>query len=123
MIKQQTQRQQRASSVIHRALVEIFGHKKMLDERLLNNSITITNVTMSSDLKIAYCNVVPFGAFTKEDMLSALKASSSSIRKQLASKIEMKFAPEVKFFYDDSYEQIQAIESLFNNITYSEENI
>ena len=73
------------------------------DPRLLN--VTITDVTMSSDLSIASVHwLCPKGADQK-DILNGLIAATPYLRGILGEEIELRRVPNIRFYYDDAYEK------------------
>lgn len=78
--------------------------------------LTITNVKVSPDLKIAKIYVSVFEKDKREFVLKKVKSASSHIRSQLASRIRIKFVPELKFFIDDTLDYVEKIEGLIRKI-------
>ena len=78
--------------------------------------ITITNVRVSPDLKIAKIYVSIFEKEKRESVLERIKAKTKFIRSELASRITIKFVPELKFFLDDTLDYVEKIEGLIKKI-------
>lgn len=76
--------------------------------------VTITGVDTTNDLSFAKVYFTTLG--DKNNTLNALNNASGFIRKQLASKIEIRHIPELKFIYDESIEYGQKIEKIIENI-------
>ncbi|MDF2964705.1 MAG: rbfA [Rickettsiaceae bacterium] len=112
--KAPSQRQLRAASLIREALIEVLRNGKALDSRLLSTSVTVSDVKLSPDLKAATCFVLPFGftKITEEDLMEALEASKYSIRSQVTKKINLRYSPDLKFVYDESFEKAFTIDKL-----------
>lgn len=88
----------------------------MLDMRLVNCPITITKITVSADLQIANCFFVPFNTdLSTDDLLDAFDKSKYSIRKYVTNEINLKFSPEIRFFFDKDFERANIIDSLIKN--------
>jgi len=84
--------------------------------------LTITNVKISPDLKVAR---VYFSVFEKEKREFALEKINSKlkfIRSELAHRISIKFVPELKFFIDDSLDYVEKIEVLIDRIHKQDDN-
>jgi ribosome-binding factor A len=79
---------------------------------LETNTITVTEVKMSQDLKIAKAYVMPLGGKDEDKVILQLKEYSFLIRKVLSQKVFMKFLPKLLFRKDDSFEYAEKIESL-----------
>ena len=78
--------------------------------------ITITSVKVSPDLKIAKVYLSVFEKEKREQVLEKVKAASGYIRSELASRIRIKFVPELKFFIDDTLDYVEKIEGLIKKI-------
>lgn len=119
MKNEMSQRQLRVAELIKVALVEALQKGRVKDIRLINNYITITRVTISPDLKIANCYVLPFGnnKITKDDLLEALEVSKYGLRAIVTSKISLKYSPELRFFYDHSFESANNVSDLLQNFS------
>ena len=107
-----TQRQLRVGEMIKQALGMIFirGEAKITD--LETKGITVTEVRMSPDLKIARAFVLPLGGKNSDEVIEKLKEFSYVIRKVLSKKITMKFLPKIIFVKDNSFDYAEKIENL-----------
>ena len=76
------------------------------------NNITVTEVKMSQDLKIAKAYVLPLGGKDADKTIEKLKEYSFLIRKILSQKIIAKFLPKILFRKDESFEYAEKIENL-----------
>lgn len=111
--KDQSQRQFKVSQAIHSALIGCFRKNAKLDYRLDGCPLSITKVNISSDLKLANCFFLPFNTtLTGEEIIEALEASRFVIRDYVTRQINLKYSPEVKFYYDSTFDAISLIEEL-----------
>jgi ribosome-binding factor A len=78
--------------------------------------ITITHVRVSADLKIAKIYVSIFEKDRREKVLEKIKSKTKFIRTELASRITIKFVPELKFFLDDTLDYVEKIDELIKKI-------
>jgi ribosome-binding factor A len=78
--------------------------------------ITITSVKVSPDLKIAKIYLSVLEKDRREAALEKVKSVSGYIRSELASRIRIKFVPELKFFIDDTLDYVEKIEGLIKKI-------
>jgi ribosome-binding factor A len=85
-------------------------------QNLDSSLITITNVRVSPDLKIAKIYVSIFEKDRREVVLEKIKSKVKFIRSELASRITIKFVPELKFFLDDTLDYVEKIEGLIKKI-------
>ena len=107
-----TQRQLRVGEMIKQSLGMIFVRNEAKVPELETNNITVTEVRMSQDLKVAKAYVLPLGGKNAEETVEKLKKYSFLIRKTLSKKIIMKFLPKILFAKDDSFEYAEKIENL-----------
>jgi len=107
-----SQRQLRVGEMIKQSLGMIFVKNEAKVPNLETNSITVTEVKMSQDLKIAKAYVLPLGGINAEEKIKKLKENSFLIRKVLSKKIIMKFLPKILFAKDDSFDYAEKIENL-----------
>jgi len=110
--KSVSQRQLRVGEMIKQSLGMIFMKNEAKVPKLETNSITVTEVKMSQDLKIAKAYVLPLGGIDAEEKIKTLKENSFLIRKALSKKIIMKFLPKILFAKDESFEYAEKIENL-----------
>ena len=107
-----SQRQLRVGEMIKQSLSMIFIRNEAKVPNLETNTITVTEVRMSQDLKIAKAYVLPLGGKNAEETINILKEYSFSIRKILSQKVVMKFLPKLLFKKDESFEYAEKIENL-----------
>ena len=107
-----TQRQLRVGEMIKQALGMLFIRDEAKLPNLSTKEITVTEVRMSPDLKIAKIFVMPLGGKNAEEIIEKLKKFSFVIRKVLSKKIVMKFLPKLYFVKDDSFDYAEKIENL-----------
>ena len=107
-----SQRQLRVGEMIKQSLGMIFVRNEAKLPNLETNNITVTEVQMSQDLKIAKAFILPLGGKNSEETVEKLKEFSFLIRKVLSKKITMKFLPKILFRKDESFEYAEKIENL-----------
>ena len=107
-----SQRQLRVGEMIKQSLSMIFIKNEAKIPNLETNMITVTEVKMSQDLKIAKAYVMPLGGKDEDEVINKLKEYSFLIRKVLSKKIIIKFLPKILFAKDDSFEYAEKIENL-----------
>jgi ribosome-binding factor A len=108
-------RSERVGGQIQKVLSD-FLRKSVSDPRL--ESATITAVKMSSDLRIAYVYFSPHGG---EDMSvetsAGFKSALGFLKRNLASKLGLRYMPQLKFVYDKSFDRGVRIEKILKSIT------
>ena len=109
-----SQRQLRVGELIRRTLGEIFSRDQIYDEALSGISITVGEVSMSADLKIANVFVSALGKKNSEKVVDALNVNKVDIRKIVTRNVKLKFSPELKFFSYTTFDNMDSIRSLFD---------
>ena len=107
-----SQRQLRVGEMVKQALSMIFLRGEAKLPNLETRDITVTEVRMSQDLKVAKAFVLPLGGKNSQEIVEKLKEFSFVIRKVLSKKIVMKFLPKLFFVKDDSFDYAEKIENL-----------
>lgn len=115
--KSQSQRQLKVSQLISAAVIDCLRKGKRIDIRLLSMPLTITKVNISPDLKVANCYFLPFNTNLSRDIiLEALEESKYVIRQHVTKEINLKYSPEIRFYYDQAFENAAEIEHLLKNL-------
>ena len=107
-----SQRQLRVGELVKQNLGQIFLRDEAKVPDLDTKNITVTEVRMSPDLKIARTYIIPLGGKETKKAVSILNEFSHLIRKTLSKKIDMKFLPKVYFVGDKSFDYAEKIEKL-----------
>jgi ribosome-binding factor A len=90
-------------------------HYEMKDPRVMG--ATVTGVKMSPDLRLARIYyAMPGSEERKESAKAGLKKSSGFVRHLLAERMQMKFMPQIEFFYDESFELEAKLNDLFKDL-------
>ena len=107
-------RAERVSGLIQETLSDLIN-KRIHDPRL--HMATITRVKMSADLKIARVYFAIYGDDKKsEDAVKGFESARGFIKRNLASKLGLRYMPDLKFFYDDSLDYGSHIDQLLEKI-------
>lgn len=111
--KEQSQRQLKVAQTIHTSLVECLRREGKLDYRLYGVPISIIEVNITPDLKIANCFFVPFNTeLSISELLEALEESKYVIRNYVTRQVNLKYSPEIRFFYDEGEKNALLVEKL-----------
>lgn len=110
-----SQRQLRAGELVRHALVEILQEADIADPALVGVSITVTEVRMSPDLRHATVFVEPLGGGQAAEVVEALNRHARFLRGRLGHAIELKFTPQLKFLHDESFDEAQRMNRLFED--------
>jgi len=104
-----TQRQLRVGELIRHALAEMLTRGEVHDEVLAAHVVTIPEVRVSSDLRLASIYVMPLGGRDVGPVLAALERHKRYIRGEVAHAINLKFAPDIRFLADETFEEADRI--------------
>jgi ribosome-binding factor A len=110
-----TQRQQRVAELVRHALSDVLSRGDIQDEALTRHVITIPEVRMSPDLKLATAYVMPLGGKDETAVLKALDRNKKVLRQEVARRVNLKFAPDLRFIRDESFEEAARIDALLRS--------
>ncbi len=108
-----SQRQLRVGELVRRRLAEVLARGEVHDPDLNAHSITVGEVRVSPDLKIATAFVLPLGGQGTDEAIAALRANRHEIRRTVAKGLDLKFAPEIRFAADETFDQMDNTRRLF----------
>jgi ribosome-binding factor A len=106
-----THRGERIGEVIRHAFAEILAR----DADLVGRPVTIPAVRMSPDLKLATVSVTPLGGENAEATIAALNRHKRELRALVARRINIKFAPDLRFSLDSTFEAQARIDALLKS--------
>jgi len=107
-----SQRQLKVGELIRHVLAEIFARGEIVDEVLSQYTLTVPEVRMASDLKLATAYVMPLGGAGAEDVIAHLDKHRRFLRGEVAKRVSLKFMPELRFKIDTSFESSRRIDEL-----------
>jgi ribosome-binding factor A len=105
-----SQRQLRVGELIRHALAEMLARGEIHDDVLASHVVTISEVRMTADLRLASIYVMPLGGKDVKPVLAALERAKKSIRAEVARSVNLKFAPDVRFLADESFDEVLRID-------------
>ena len=108
-----SQRQLRVGELIRRTLSDVLARADVHDPDLNRHSITVGEVRMSTDLKVATAFVLPLGGQGAEDALAALRRNTPELRHLVAKAMTLKYAPQLKFHLDETFDRMDDTRRLF----------
>jgi ribosome-binding factor A len=107
-----SQRQLRVGEIVRHAIADILSQGSVHDPELEGHIITVPEVRMSPDLKLATVYVMPLGGRDTEVVLAALERNKKFLRGEVARRVNLKFAPDVRFHVDERFDEAERIEKL-----------
>ena len=107
-------RSERVANKIHAVITELIS-KKMADPRI--EMATITQIITTSDLRIADVYISVFGSKKRiKDAVEGFKQSKKFIKKKIAPKLGLKYMPDLRFFYDDSFDKAAKLDRILKSV-------
>lgn len=111
-----SQRQLRVGEQVRHALAEVLTRGEVRDDVIQANVISVSEVRMSPDLKIATAYVAPLGAADNDAVIKALAQNAKFIRGRVSGALrQMKFMPEFRFRLDTSFDNMAKIDRLLRS--------
>ena len=107
-----SQRQQRVAELVRHALAEVLQRGDVQDPVLSSHVVTIPEVRMSPDLRLATAYVMPLGGQDEREVLQALERNRKTLRQEVAQRVNLKFAPDLRFRRDETFDEASRIDAL-----------
>jgi ribosome-binding factor A len=107
-----SQRQLRVGETVRHAVADILSQGNVHDPDLEGHIITVPEVRMSPDLKLATVYVMPLGGRDTDVVLAALERNKKFLRGEIAHRVNLKFAPDLRFRTDERFDEAERIEKL-----------
>jgi ribosome-binding factor A len=110
-----SQRQLRAGELVRHALAEVFARGETGDPVIERIGVTVVEVAMSPDLRIANAYVRPFLTGERDELAAALERSRRHIRGLISPRLMMKFMPELRFHLDTALDYAARVDEMLSN--------
>ena len=107
-----SQRQLRVGELIRHELAEMLTRGEVHDPVIEAHMITVPEVRMSADLRLATIYIMPLGGRDEKAVLDALERNKRYVRGEIARRVNLKFAPEIRFRIDERFDEAERIEKL-----------
>ncbi len=107
-----SQRQLRVGELIRHELAALLSRGDIHDPIIEQHMITVPEVRMSPDLRLATIYIMPLGGHDGEAVIEAFERNKRYLRGEIARRINLKFAPDIRFRIDDRFEEAERIEKL-----------
>src|SRR6201990_586548 len=107
-----SQRQLRVGEIVRHAVADLLAQGAVHDADLEGHIITVPEVRMSPDLKLATVYVMPLGGKDTEIVIAALDRNKKYLRGEVSRRVNLKFAPDLRFRVDDRFDEAERIEKL-----------
>ena len=111
-----SQRQMRFSELIRSLISECILVEDFYNLEISINSITVSFVKMSKDLRMANVYIMPLGGHSQNNIIEKLNENKYIFQKYLSkAKLNSKFTPKIHFYLDDTFDEAEKIEQLLLN--------
>ena len=110
-----SQRQQRVAELVRHALAEVLQRGDIQDPVLGSHVVTVPEVRMSPDLKLATAYVMPLGGQDEAPVIAALERHKKILRQEVARRVNLKYAPELRFRRDETFDEAARIDQLLRS--------
>ncbi|MGI8526930.1 MAG: 30S ribosome-binding factor RbfA [Pseudolabrys sp.] len=110
-----SQRQLRVGELVRHAMAELLTRGDVHDPMLEGHVITVPEVQMAADLRLATIYVMPLGGRDAGEVVNALERNKKFLRAEIAHRINLKFAPDIRFRVDERFDEAERIEKLLHS--------
>ena len=110
-----SQRQLRVGELVRHALADMLTRGEVHDPILERHIITVPEVRMTADLRLATIYVMPLGGRDTDEVVAAFERHKKFLRAELAHRINLKFAPDIRFRVDERFAEAERIDKLLHS--------
>ena len=111
-----SQRQLRVGEQVRHALAEVLQRGEIIDDVIEATVISVSEVRMSPDLKIATVFISPLGGGDAQPVVKALARHAKFIRGRVSHALrQLKYMPEFRFRADTSFDNFSKIDQLLHS--------
>jgi ribosome-binding factor A len=110
-----SQRQLRVGELVRHAIADMLTRGEVHDPVIEGHLITVPEVRMSPDLKLATIYVMPMGGRDASEVVAAFEKHKKYLRAEIAHRINLKFAPDIRFRMDDRFAEAERIDRLLRS--------
>ena len=110
-----SQRQLRVGELVRHAIAEMLARGDVHDPIIEAHLITVPEVRMSPDLRLATIYVMPMGGRDANEVVAAFDKHKKYLRAEIAHRINLKFAPDIRFRVDERFDEAERIERLLRS--------
>ena len=103
------------AELVRHALAEVLQRGDIQDPVLGTHVVTVPEVRMSPDLKLATAYVMPLGGLDEAPVIAALERHRKVLRQEVARRVNLKFAPELRFRRDETFDEAARIDKLLRD--------
>lgn len=105
----------RVGEQVRHVLADILLRGDVHDDVLTSHSVSVTEVRMSPDLRHATVFIKPLLGREEEVVLKALRTNTAFLQREVARRVQLKFAARLKFLADESFDEGSHIDALLRD--------
>ena len=117
-----TDRSLKVSEIIRKAVSEVLVKNEFPISQPFNFPLSVVNVEMNKDLKIAYIYVLTHEEINKDEIIDRLKSCKKYISQEINKLVDLKFIPKLVFRNDETIDQLNHINNLINSENFIKDN-
>ncbi len=110
-----SQRQLRVGEILRHELAQFFQRETVNAPELENANISVTEVRIDASLRHAKVYIMPLGGENLDAVVAACNQHAKQIRKIVVQGLHLKYAPEIKFAADRSFDEAASIDALLES--------
>jgi ribosome-binding factor A len=108
-------RQLRVGELVRHAIADMLARGDVHDPVIEKHMITVPEVRVTADLRLATIYVMPLGGKDAEAVVAAFERHKKFLRTEIAHRINLKFAPDIRFRVDERFEEAERIDRLLRS--------
>jgi ribosome-binding factor A len=112
---QASQRQLRVGELVRHAVAELLTRGDIHDDVIESHMITVPEVRMTADMRLATIYIMPLGGKDGRAVLDALDRNKKFLRGEIAHRVNLKFAPDLRFRLDERFDEAERIDKLLRS--------
>jgi len=110
-----SQRQLRVGELVRHAIADLLTRGEVHDPVIEAHLITVPEVKMTADLRLATIYVMPLGGRDGAAVIAALDDNKKYLRGEIAHRVNLKFAPDIRFRLDERFDEAERIDKLLRS--------
>ena len=110
-----SQRQLRVGELVRHAIAEMLTRGDVHDPVIEGHLITVPEVRMTADLRLATIYVMPLGGRDADEVVAAFERNKKFLRGEIAHRVNLKFAPDIRFRVDERFAEAERIDKLLRS--------
>ncbi|MEA1071683.1 30S ribosome-binding factor RbfA [Sphingomonas sp. LY29] len=105
----------RVGEQVRHVLSDVLARGDVHDDTLSSHMVSVTEVRMSPDLRHATVFVKPLLGQDEEQVLKALRTNTAFLQREVATRVQTKYAAKLKFLADESFDEGSHIDRLLRS--------